>query len=117
MPKKCMREHHLGDTYGTAPPNIIIQTNFQLSVNFFVSQRRQENLNFFCVIHEQRSEVFSIAKPDQCPELLIELLLDCADLLVYTFRALRLNIIGIIKEKDRELIRPNNLYFVCAEIL
>ena len=112
-----MREHHLGDTYGTAPPNVIIQTNFQLSIHFFVSQRRQENLNFLCVIHEQRSEVFPIAKPDQCPELLIELFLDCADLFVYTFRALRLNIIGIIKEKDRELVWPNNLYFVCAEIL
>ena len=50
MPEKCVGSQHLRDTYGAAPTNVVIVSDFDLAALTLVQVReRQEQLNLLLI--------------------------------------------------------------------
>ena len=109
-----MSKHHLCDSDRTPPSNIIRNANLQLSFDPFLLGG-QKDLDFLDVILEQWFEIAPIAKPQQGPELLLELVLTIAYLPIDPLFAIFVDGKHVVEQEDGKLVRPFDLYLIRAE--
>jgi len=72
-------------------------------------------LHFLDVILQKWSEVSPVAEPEQGPELLLELVLQDADLLIDALLTILVNSEHVVEQEYRQLIRSFDLNLIRAE--
>ena len=109
-----MSKHHLCDSDRTPPSNIISNANLQLPFDPLLLGG-QKDLDLLDVILEQWFEIAPIAKPQQGPELLLELVLTIAYLPIDPLFAIFVDGKHVVEQEDGKLVRPFDLYLIRAE--
>ena len=110
-----MSEHHLSDSDCAAPPNVVIDTYFELSFITIVLDGGEEDLRLLDVVLEQWLEFAPVAEPKQGPELLLKRVLNLRNLMLDAVLALVVNVEGVVEQHYRQVTQLLNLDFVCLE--
>lgn len=110
-----MSEEHLSHANRATPSNVIRESNLQLAV-LLIADSRHEYLNLFNVVLEERTEVTSVAEPEQTSELLLEAVKNRRDLLVVALSFVSiLETEAVMQQVDGQMLGTFDLNFVSAE--
>ena len=107
----------MGDPDCAAPPDIVVDSNLQLSFTSVVVDSREEDLSLLDIVLEQRAEIATVAEPQQCPEFLFKRVLDLSNLVLDAMLALIVDVEGVVEQHDRQVTQLPDLDFVRLEKL